>query len=102
MMNDLEAAQAIASIANECCYRSDGWEEHISETALKTIRSIRTNELQHREALIVLIASAYNEGFCEGTREHTSSKGGWPWSSRKQKYAALLGKVLTVQTGNKS
>jgi hypothetical protein len=58
MMDDLEAAQAIASIANECCYRSDGWEEHIAETALKTIRSIRTNKLQHRED-IIKIATDY-------------------------------------------
>lgn len=41
-MTDLEAAQAIAAAANECCYRSDGWEEHIAEIALKTISSLRT------------------------------------------------------------
>lgn len=48
----------------------------------------------NRGALLELLANAYNEGFGEGMREHTSSKGGWPWNSRKQKYGALLDKAL--------
>jgi len=51
-----------------------------------------------RGALLELLSNAYNEGFGEGMREHSSSKGGWPWSSRKQKYSALLDKALSAVT----
>jgi hypothetical protein len=30
-----------------------------------------------------LVMDAYNEGFMEGMREHTSHKGGQPWSGSK-------------------
>jgi hypothetical protein len=30
-----------------------------------------------------LVRDAYNEGFNEGMREHTSHKGGQPWSGSK-------------------
>lgn len=32
-----------------------------------------------REGLQKLVRAAYNEGFTEGMREHTSSRGGKPW-----------------------
>lgn len=33
--------------------------------------------------LRALVRTAYNEGFMQGMREHTSSKGGIPWSDSK-------------------
>jgi hypothetical protein len=35
-----------------------------------------------------MVRDAYNEGFSQGMREHTSSKGGIPWSDCK--YRALV------------
>jgi hypothetical protein len=52
----------------------------------------------NRGALLELLSNAYNEGFGEGMREHSSSKSGWPWNSRKQKYSALLDKALSTVT----
>lgn len=38
-------------------------------------------------ALRKLVKDAYNEGFTEGTREHTSSRGGKPWPDSRAKKA---------------
>lgn len=35
------------------------------------------------ERLRRMVRDAYNSGFCEGMREHTSSRGGVPWSDCK-------------------
>lgn len=64
---------------------------------LEALRPLVRAQLQpNRGALIELLSNAYNEGFCEGMREHSSAKGGWPWSDRKQKYGALLDKALAL------
>jgi hypothetical protein len=38
-------------------------------------------------ALRKLVRAAYNEGFTEGMREHTSSRGGKPWPDSAAKKA---------------
>lgn len=90
----------LSSIANDLYYR---FQDHRCEPvqamvdALKELLRDGVAQAQpNRGALIELLSNAYNEGFNEGMREHTSHKGGWPWSSRKQKYGALLDKALAI------
>lgn len=40
-MTDEERAKAIAEKANECCGRSDGWEEDVYALALKHLKAVR-------------------------------------------------------------
>jgi hypothetical protein len=46
---------------------------------------------QSNAELVALVKGAYSEGFSEGMREHTSSKGGKPWvdSAAKTKLEAI-------------
>ncbi len=46
-----------------------------------------TNAADEYAALRKLVKDAYNEGFTEGMREHTSSRGGKPWPDSASKKA---------------
>ena len=73
------------------------YKETLPLTAMKTYEQERhlaaslidrqTAFLAARDAEIArlraLVRTAYNEGFMQGMREHTSSKGGIPWSDSK-------------------
>lgn len=49
-----------------------------------TTQSARILQLEVLVAeLAVLVGSAYSEGFSEGMREHTTSRGGLPWVQSK-------------------
>jgi hypothetical protein len=54
------------------------------------IAALRAPEAADAEAVLKVVAQAYNEGFGEGMREHTSSRGGHPWSERKAYYETKL------------
>lgn len=46
-----ERAKLIAEKANECCYRSDGWEVHVYEFALQQLLEVRKEEQNVRDSV---------------------------------------------------
>jgi hypothetical protein len=65
---------------NECCHRA---EEAANEITRFTAEVERLRDMVRR---------AYNDGFGEGTKEHTTHKGGTPWSMSKWPAAIAKGK----------
>lgn len=56
---------------------------YVPEAELTTLR-------EEVERLKDMVRRAYNDGFGEGMREHTTHRGGTPWSMSK--WPALIGK----------
>jgi hypothetical protein len=48
-----------------------------------------------KEGLKKLVQAAYSEGFSEGMREHSTSRGGKPW--RESKICKTLTEIVGVQ-----
>jgi hypothetical protein len=51
-MTPEERAKPIAAIANECCYRSDGYEEDIAAQIARAIRQAENDVLERAAALL--------------------------------------------------
>jgi len=80
------------------CNRSDLFRDaaHIARCDPDTIRALcelalRGLEVEalraENERLQALVRTAYNEGFAEGMKEHTTSRGGNPWPMSKSRTA---------------
>jgi len=50
------------------------------DAEVKTLRA-------ENERLLALVRNAYNEGFTEGMKEHTTNRGGNPWPMSKSRSA---------------
>jgi len=60
----------------------------------ETIRLQEENAIL-KEGLKKLVKAAFNEGFVEGMREHTTSRGGKPW--RDSKSCKTLSEIVGTQ-----
>lgn len=67
----VKAAAALRRLAGEAEY----WNRTVNFE-----RARADNAEAERDRLRKLVKDAYNEGFTQGMREHTSSRGGIPWS----------------------
>jgi hypothetical protein len=56
-MTPTQRAKEIAALANECCYRSDGYEEHMFDVALKHLTESNADMLAALRAV-----RAYHNG----------------------------------------